>query len=169
LWDKMFCMIFLAGIIESNYMDTAGDGSQDVSQSPYRDCTAITRTQQVMCLKMSHSLPTETVKQSQGHSRWWVSRCLTVFLQRLNNPMDIAGDGSQDVPQSVCSCILSSPHLIWQSAQSTFHYKLCVNRMTRWMGVGNQACILDWDVSDFTELWTGLVHGSSFYSAICIS
>jgi hypothetical protein len=65
----MFCLILLAGVIESNPMDTAGEGSQDVSQFSYRDCKAIPWTQQVMGLKVSHSLSTETVKQSHGHSR----------------------------------------------------------------------------------------------------
>ena len=125
LWDKKFCLIFLAGIIENNPMDTEGVGSQDVSHSPYRDCKAIPWTRHVMGLKTTHSL----------------------------------------------SAVVISPALIWSDNQpkALFITKHCVNRMARWMGVGIQAGILDWDVSELIELWTGLVHGSSFHSPICIS
>lgn len=104
LWDTIFCLIFLAGKIESNLMDTEGDVSQDVSQS-------------------------------------------------------------------VGSCILSSPHLIWQSAQSTFHYQaLCQQngqmsgsgecRQVHWTGMCQslQNCGLGWSMGLLSTVPSALVN-----------
>lgn len=90
----------------------------------------------------------ENRKQSHGHRRWCVSRCLTVCRQLYSL-------------QPSSDLTISPKHFSLPSFVST-------EWPDEWKW-GMQASTLDWDVSEFTELWTGLVHGSSFYSTICIS
>ena len=110
-------------------MDTADDGSHCL----YWNCKANPWTQQVMGLTVS----TETVKQSHGHSRWWVSRCPTVRLQLYSL------QSSSDL--TISPKHFSLPSFVWTEWLDEWEWGF---RQVHWTGLfqGLQNCGLGWSM-----------------------